>query len=120
MRVSTDKGEFVCQTKQRIDEIIRSSALNPFDDIWISGTSKYPCLAILVNGGYACIHYFQNEKCAGEQSIGHYEADIAFACRGTEFDMPGNAVVSLDEAIACVDFFFDTNQRPDCIKWREL
>jgi len=47
--------------------------------------------------------------------------DVAFRVTGgAPSDMPGNCVISLDEAIACVNQFFDTLQRPDCIEWREL
>lgn len=30
------------------------------------------------------------------------------------------ATISLDKAIECMNAFFDTHQRPDCIQWREL
>lgn len=50
MTVSTNAGEFEVQTRDELETLLRKSALNPYDDIWIGGAERYPCLAILVNG----------------------------------------------------------------------
>lgn len=122
MNIANNKGDFECQTKQELEEMIRNSALNPYDDIWISKkANEYPCLAILINGNYACVHYFLNDSGDIWQSVGDYEKEIAFAANGGVPDfMPGDCVISLDKAIDCTNLFFDTNKRPDCIEWREL
>lgn len=122
MNVANSKGNCEYRTKQELEDLIRKSALNPYDDIWINETDvEYPCLAILVNGNYACVHYFFNDCGDMWQSIGTYEQDITFKVNGEAPQlMPGNCVISLDKAIECVKLFFDTHQRPDCIEWREL
>lgn len=122
MHVANQKGDFDYQTKEELENMLRESAKNPYDDIWLNETdAEYPCLAILVNGNYACVHYFLNDCGDMWQSAGSYEQDIAFAVNGEPpKPMPGNCVISLDQAIECMKLFFDTGQRPACIEWREL
>lgn len=61
MNIACNNGDFELYSKQDIEKLLRKSSLNPYDDIWISGEKDYPCLAILINGAYACVHYFLNE-----------------------------------------------------------
>lgn len=121
MNVANNKGDFECETKQELEELIRKSALNPYDDIWINEEEEeYPCLTILVNGQHACVHYFEDE---GEmwQSVGDCKQDILFSANNEKPEpMPGDCVISLDKAIECMKIFFDSCQRPDCIEWREM
>lgn len=76
MHMSTNAGDFPPQTKQEIAEQIRKSAALPLDEIWISGQTKYPCLAILVNGADACLTYFETEGVmsyeAGQKPLSFY------------------------------------------------
>lgn len=121
MNIAKNDGDFQCHTKQELEDMIRTSALNPYDDIWIYGENKSPCLAILVNGSNTCVHYFANDNGDMWQSVGDCKEEILFAVNGETPDpMPGNCVIPLDKAIACVNLFFDTLQMPDCIEWREL
>ena len=122
MNVGNANGDRKCATKQELEILIRKSSLNPYDDIWISEkAADYPCLAILVNGNFACIHYFLNESGDMWQSVGDCEQDVTFKVTGEAPNaMPGNCVVSLDMAIKCMEEFFDTHKRPDCIVWRKL
>ena len=121
MKIFTNSGELEAQTKEELENIIRKSALNPYDDIWICGEEKYPCLAILVNGMKACVHFFLNDTGDMWQSAGDWDEDVPFAVYGEQPSlMPGSCVVSLDEAIRCAGQFFDTGQQPDCIGWNEL
>lgn len=122
MNIANNKGDFECKTKQELEAVIRESALNPYDDIWISERAgEYPCLTILVNGDYACVHYFLNDKGDMWQSVGNAEDDTVFASGGGEPDFsPFEATISLEKAIECMNIFFDTHQRPACIEWREL
>ena len=121
MTIYTNAGEHTVRTREELEKILRRSALNPYDDIWICGEEKYPCLAILVNGTRTCVHYFLNDIGDMWQSAGNWEEDVSFAV-GTEPPslMPGSCVVSLDEAIRCAGQFLETGKRPDCIGWNEL
>ncbi len=90
------------------------------DEIWISGKEAYPCLAILVNGKYACVNYFENEDGMMCLSYGKYEKSVVFLAGLEEWEAPANAVVSTEEAVSCMEEFFDTLKRPECIRWQEL
>lgn len=122
MYLENNKGNFECQTKHELEDIIRKSALNPYDDIWVSEVAgEYPCLTILVNGNYACVHYYSNEYGDMWQSIGDSKDDMTFVVGNGQPDFsPCEATISLDKAIECMNAFFDTHQRPCCIQWREL
>ena len=121
MKIFTNAGEVEAQAKEELEAIIRKSALNPYDDIWMGREEKYPCLAILVNGMRACVHYFLNDTGDMWQSAGDWEEDVPFAVHGEMPNlMPGSCVVSLNEAIICAGQFFETEERPDCIDWNEL
>ena len=122
MKVGNAGGDWECASKRELEILIRNSALNPYDDIWISEMEAgFPCLAILVNGNFSCVHYFLNDKGDMWQSVGDFEQEVTFKVTGEAPGlMPGNCVISLDTAIKCMEIFFDTHKRPDCIEWREL
>lgn len=119
MNVSSDKGNFIYNTKEEISEHIKRSSALPMDDIWISGENEYPCLSILVNGAYACIHFFEKEDVTW-LSYGTYTETVIFLAGGEEWEAPADAVVSVESAILCMEEFFDSMKRPDCIRWQEL
>lgn len=122
MNVANVNGDQECTTKQELEDLIRKSSLNPYDDIWISEKeADYPCLAILVNGDFACVHYFYNDSGDMWQSVGDCDHDVTFKVTGESPGIiPGDCVIPLDAAIKCAKEFFDTYQRPSCIDWEEL
>lgn len=120
MKIAYSGGDYECFSWYELEKLMRKSALNPFDDIWISGDLEYPCLAILIHGNDACVHYFLNETGDMWQAVGHGSQDVAFVSNGEKSDMPANAVVSLEQAIACARQFFDDLDRPKCMEWRAL
>ena len=90
MNIACCNGDFECNSWEEIEEFIRKSSGNPYDDIWIcEEDEEYPCLAMLINGEHVCVHWYDD-------------------------------VVSLEEALQCAKQFFDTQEQPDCIEWREL
>lgn len=115
--VSTMHGDTVCRSKSEVEKIILNSSN---DDIWISIGKDYPCLAILINGKYACIHYFEDENGTSFQSVGDVNKEITFIAGGTEWTAPLEAVVTLDDAVICAEFFIDKLNRPECIEWKEI
>ena len=117
INISTVHGDKVCRSKSEVEKIILNS-LN--DDIWLNIGSEYPCLAILVNGKYACVHYFENNNGVSFQSVGDINKEITFIAGGTEWTAPPEAVVTLGDAVMCAEFFIDTLSRPECIEWTEF
>lgn len=115
--VSTVNGDTVCRSKSEVKKIILNS-LN--DDIWINIGKDYPCLAILINGKYACIHYFENENGTAFQSVGDVNKEITFIAGGMEWTAPPESVVTLNDAVICAEFFIDKLNHPECIEWTEI
>lgn len=120
MRIASCSGDFECCSWNELDNFIKKSSLNPLDDIWLYGTADYPCLAILLNGKDACVHYFLNDKGDMWQSVGYGDTDVAFLSHGNQLEMPADSVISLDKAIECAKQFYATLEKPNCIEWREL
>ncbi len=115
--VSTDYDDKLCHEKSEVSRIILNSSN---DDIWISTDKKYPCLAVLVNGKYACIHYFEDENGTMFQSCGNLNKQVTFVAGGTEWTAPPEAVVTLETAVECAEEFCDNPKRPECTEWHEL
>lgn len=120
MNIANCNGDFECHLWNELESLIRNSALNPFDDIWLNRGADYPCLAILINRTYACVHYFLNGEGDMWQSVGYGDKDVAFISNGDKSDMPADSVIPLDKAIECAKYFYDTLDKPNCIEWREL
>ena len=113
-------GDFKFPSWAELERQFRESSTYPLDDIWISGEEEYPCLSVLVNGKFACAHYFLNDQGDMFQSIGYGNEDVIFETNGEKTDMPACAIIPLDLAIECAKQFFETNKQPMCIEWRDL
>lgn len=119
MNLGSNEGYFQYETKEEIAAHIRRSSSLSFDDIFISGENEYPCLAILINGDYACITYF-NEEGAMWQSYGDFSKEMIFMAGGVEWEAPANTIISIESAISCMEEFFDSMEKPKCIEWQEV
>lgn len=122
MRVSTTNGENLCQSKAEITELIKRGATLPDgDELWISSEeTEYPCLAILAKGGYACVHYFQNEDGEVWQSCGDCDEEVTFLAGGEAWTAPEYVIIPLEKVIYCMEEFWNTQERPASIEWEAL
>ena len=120
MNIATRNGDLSFTTWPEIEEFLCNCEKGIPDDLWLSGDSEYPCLAILVNSQYACVHYFLNDNGDMWQSVGNGEQDVIFFAGGVDTEMPADCVISLEQAIACAKQFFHSSDKPDCIEWQEL
>lgn len=120
--VSMGKGDIICKSKAEIAEIIKQGAALPRgDEIWVSREGEqYPCLSILVKGGFACVHYFEEEEGDVWQSCGEIDQKIVFLAGGESWEAPAYVVIPLEMAMDCMGEFFDTMERPKCVTWGEL
>lgn len=118
--ISSNNGDYNFKTVDEALETVRA-LLPDKNDIWISLDDKYPCLVVWIAGDHAALNYYQDE--AGEMWLS-YNADnheeISFMAGGEEWRPDATAVVTADDAYACISSFIETNSRPDCIKWQEL
>ncbi|MDE6833981.1 MAG: hypothetical protein K2J39_07050 [Ruminococcus sp.] len=115
--VSTMNGDTIYRSKSEVKKLIMNS-LN--DDILISIGQNYPCLAILINGNYACIHYFESENGHIFQSTGDVNKEVTFIAGGTEWTAPPESVVTLVDAVICAESFINNLSRTEWIEWTEL
>ncbi len=120
MNIANCDGDFECHTWIELKNFIQNSSLKPFDDIWLCGNREYPCLTILLNGTYACVHYFLNSDGDMWQSVGYGDQDVSFMINGDRTDMPANCIITLDKALECAEQFYNNFDKPTCIEWREL
>ena len=118
--ISAHNGDYVFETADEAMDIVKSR-LSDKNDIWISLDDKYPCLVVWISGDHAALNYYQDE--AGEMWLS-YNADnheeVSFMAGGEEWSPEATAIVSADNAYACIRTFLETGSRPDCIKWQEL
>lgn len=119
MNLCSNEGDFKYKTKEEITEHIKRSSALPTDEIWISGENQYPCLAILINGNFACVHYFEEEGVMW-QSHGTNSEEVTFLSGGEEWTAPADTVISIENAVSCTEEFFDSLKKPECIEWQEL
>lgn len=119
MNLGSNEGDFQYETKEGIIEHIKRSSALPLDDISISGENEFPCLSILINGNYACVHFFEKEGVMW-QSFSNFTRKIIFMAGGVEWEAPADTVISIESAILCAIEFFDTMKKPICIEWQEL
>lgn len=119
MNLCSNEGNFKYETKEEIVEHIKRCSALPADEIWISGEDQYPCLTILINGNYSCVHYFEEEGVMW-QSYGAHSEEIIFLAGGEEWSAPADTIISVENAILCMEEFFDSNKKPECIEWQEL
>lgn len=120
MKVATNTCVTECSSVMEIEGILYKSSLNPCDDVWISGEKDYPCLAILINGDQARVHFFLNDRGDVWQAVGTGEENVMFFFEGEQLEVPADSVISLERAVECMEEFYATGQRPECMEWREL
>ena len=107
INMANAKGDLVCDSWDELEMLITKSTLNPFDDIWLNGKTAYPCLAILIHGQDACVHYFLNDQGDMWQAVGYGDRDVAFISDGEKSDMPADAVIPFEQALVCAKQFFE-------------
>lgn len=114
----------ICNSKEEITNIIRRGSEFPEgDEIWIGAADdEYPFLTLLVKEPYACVHYYLNQDGCVWQSYSDFDQEITFLTGhgDDEWTAPGDTIVSLEAALKCMEEFFDSMKRPECIQWQEL
>lgn len=118
--VSQKNGSVAFQTVDGAMEFVQE-VVQKKDDIWVSGDEEYPCLAVCTNAPYAAVHFIQSD--GGEVWLSYNEnnqREVDFLVDDVKWCPTADAVVSLDDAIACVKEFLTTYKKPSCIQWQEL
>lgn len=93
--------------------------------LWLSSVdAEYPCLAVMITGQLAALHWFPVEGNAGHQSrcADVVTGDVRFIENehGAEMWLPRSAAVGIELALRCVQQFVVDSERPAAISWVEL
>lgn len=98
--------------------LARHTAVN--NEIWISPEGvNYPCLALLIKGKDACVHFFEDDE--GQfASVGDMEQEDSILFEVGQYEVAAYQVVSLRQAMDCALEFYDGQALPACIDWEEL
>jgi hypothetical protein len=86
---------------------------------------KYPALAILVKGGFACVHYFPAVGDPGFLSVGNMSAlecrpTVTFATGGTPFEVSTRSILRFADALQVAKEFLRSKELPKSIGWLRL
>lgn len=103
---------------EKLIEMLRSTA-SIEDDIRITGSSDYPCLALLINNNDAVLHYFSEKSDTGSISVGdssRYGQTVIFG----DIELDGQYALSRETAAECAKLFIQNGSRPRNIQWAEL
>ena len=120
MLISYDKDDITIADTDEVISLIIDLAEKGMNEIWISeDNTSYPTLAVLVNGGFACLNYFGNDDGNMYMSRGTENVEVTFNPGGTEWAAPANAVIPLETAIGCIRQFCKNYKLPDCIDWQD-
>ena len=120
MLISYDKDDITIADTDEVISLIIDLAEKGMNEIWISeDNTSYPTLAVLVNGGFACLNYFGNDDGNMYMSRGTENVEVTFNPGRTEWVAPANAVIPLETAIGCIRQFCKNYKLPDCIDWQD-
>lgn len=124
MVVSSNLGTVSCASveeyKMHMKKCMESISEN---EIWCSQNGKeeeYPCLAILVKGEHASVHYFAEDNKAMYVSLGDESKGGTVSFMDGQYEVPEYQLILAEQAFQCALDFFDSQERPECIEWEEL
>lgn len=124
MVVSSNLGTVSCASVEEYQMHIKKCMEGISEnEIWCSQNGEaeeYPCLAILVKGKQASVHYFAEDNKAIFVSVGDELKDGTVSFMNGQYEVPEYQLVLSEQAFQCALDFFASQKRPECIKWEEL
>lgn len=118
MRIDTNNnGLFEVCSEKEISDFFENMP-NDINEMWLS-QKEYPCMAILIHGEYANVHFFLDE-CNMWQSVGNCDTDMEFIMNGTAQIISKEYIIPLKKAVEGAKFFWLSEEKPDCIEREEL
>ena len=115
----------VASSPAELESILARRFCEKANWFWFSPSdARYPCLAVMITGELAVVHWFPAEGNPGHQSLGEVGAvgDVRFIenNQGAKVWLRRSAVVGSETAIRCVEQFADDFERPPAIRLLEL
>lgn len=92
---------------------------NNENEFWISGECSYPCMALLVKGGFAHVSYFPEGGQPGFVSLNQADSSgkTVFI---KDFEIDSENMVEYNEAVVAVLQFYKSRKMPDNFDWFEI
>lgn len=120
-------GKEQCNQLDEITTVLQKRTDKEVNEFIIYGQTEFPCMMVLVNKEYACLHYLDEEGSSGFRSLGDCAnldeegSSVFYTNTDTEEIWEENlAVVPFSTALLAVQEFFQTGAIPTCIEWDEL
>lgn len=120
VRITTSTTDLLTCNIDEVIEIMEACVGSPGEDIWLLANGGHPCLAAIVSGHLAVLHFFLNDNGDMYQSIGRHTEDIELQVNGEIMLMSSDAIIPVDKALDAARQFCNTFERPTCIDWRDL
>jgi Immunity protein Imm1 len=118
-------GRHVVSSPHDLASVLANRDAHDANSFWFSSVdAEYPCLAVMITGQFAVVHWFPAEGNAGHQSLGDDAAtgEVPFIEneQGAAMWLPRSAAVGIELALRCVEQFVVDFERPSAVSWFEL
>ncbi|MCL2136867.1 MAG: hypothetical protein FWH40_05020 [Coriobacteriia bacterium] len=128
LAVSHFGGTEECSSADDLKALLGMRFENDSNEFWLNHeNASYPCMSMMVVGGYACLHYFPDDTSTGFVSSGIENGldpdGITVFYTNTsseEIEVFNDLVVDAQAGVEALIGFFDTPTMPDSIEWLEL
>jgi hypothetical protein len=132
MNVSDFGGDHSVQSIAQLEQLFGMRFKGDQNQFALSpDSSDYPLLLIYMRGNLAVIYYIPADREAGHVSLGRKMKmnldpkkvtpfSIDNLDPGETIDVPNESVVPFSEALEVAKEFFDSQELPRSIKWRQL
>ena len=117
--------EVNCDSIDKLDKILQKRYKNCSNEFSLETEEGFPKLCILVNGIYACVHYFRDEEDCGlyaytDDKITLNNIVFHIGNENDETEISENMIISNDLAIELARCFFKNQSMSEKVKWFEL
>ncbi len=125
MRVEHFLGVDEVNNENEIKNVLSIRVNDQVNEFWIGMEEEpYPCLCVSVNGEKAHVQYFEEAGEPGIQAIGNDnsgEMCVFYTNTPTEkIEIEKQFVITINQAIDIVEFFYRTKELTNEVQWYEL
>ncbi len=127
MLVEHFNGKRECLDIKELIETLKERTDKNVNEFIISLDEEFPYIIMAVNNDLACLSYFYEENDCGYSSFNNQpfldEDGITIFYTNTdseEIEVENCMVIKIEDGIAAIIEFFETNQLPKCIDWEKL
>lgn len=127
MKVFDFGGKVDCSSLEELNSTLANRHENNINEFELYGDGQYPYLTILVNGQWACVHFFQSEDDCGhyascDENLLNEDGYTTFyiGLPTAETEISNNLVIPFSLALTIAQDFFLFSKMSEKVKWFEL